>query len=91
MPRAMRPGNRNEEAEGARMENILKVIREAVSAWQTAGVQTIEWPPCYACSGRGAKGPEEPVCRLCKGSGRLFPGNRWRRRKGIKLFFTSSR
>ena len=70
-------------------EKGLKPVREIRSAWERAGKQTIEWPSCYACSGRGERGPDQPVCRLCKGSGRLFPGNRWRVHKTLKAFFSN--
>ena len=70
-------------------EKSLKLIREIRTPWERMGVQTIEWPVCHACSGRGERGPQERVCLVCKGSGRLSPGTRWRIRKTLRAFFSN--
>jgi hypothetical protein len=72
------------------MRESITTVREAISAWERAGVQTDEWPVCTACGGYGERGPQEPVCRVCNKSGRTFPGRLWRLRKTLKLFFTQN-
>ena len=71
-------------------EKGLKPIREFSSAWLRAGKQTKEWPECYACRSRGNRGPQEPTCFTCGGTGRTFPGFWWRFRKTLKLFLTET-
>jgi hypothetical protein len=74
---------------GLNMSQSIKLIREILRAWHRAGAQSIEWPVCDACHGYREKGPREPVCRVCKGTGRTFPGFWWRLQKAWKRFWIS--
>ena len=74
---------------GLHMSQSIKLIREILRAWDRAGAQNIEWPVCDACHGYREKGPREPVCRVCKGTGRTFPGFWWRLQKAWKRFWIS--
>ena len=74
---------------GLSMSQRIKFIREILTAWHRAGAQSIEWPICHGCHAYAAKGPREPFCRVCKGTGRTFPGLWWRLRKAWKRFWIS--
>lgn len=71
-------------------EKGLKPIREISPAWIRAGMQTAEWPECYACRSSGERGRQEPKCLTCGGTGRTYPGFWWRCRKTLKSFLTET-
>jgi hypothetical protein len=75
------------------MSASIKLIREILTAWHRAGAQSIEWPVCPACHGSGEKAQQKSarksVCRVCKGTGKTFPGFWWRLRKAWKRFWIS--
>ena len=71
------------------LEKGLKPVRDINSAWERTGRQTVEWPVCYRCEGRGECGPQERVCLKCDGSGRLSPGFPWRLRKTLKALLSN--